>query len=403
MKIPDLAEVSGNESSKKPKHIDLGKARKKKAKSSHLIRLIVILIAVLVLAFVWLNASTIFEPLRGIASKVETKTSTDVGFPIKLPGSSDYSLMRLSDSFSLLTDTYLYSYDTNGAQLYALKHGYSHPEQATSDKRIMLYDKTGYNFTVFSRSSLIYKKAVEDKIVFTSIGNDGLAAVVTESDRYSNVMYVYDDGGNWLYTRKFADENVMQVQSVGDGEHIIVSTLSAFKGDLAANYYKFSLKDSTGQVWKYTMVTNSLPIGLYADKDTVISVCDNKAAAINCSDGKLRGSCDIAGSLKGFSAGADMTLIHYTDISTNRNIVMAIDGNAEEISLTTVSGAASCVYCDENGIYILDGTKMKVYDRDLLNEKFVPAADDDYISFVKIDNNVYMLGYDTINTLDVTK
>ena len=237
MKVPDLAQVTGNEEkSKKPGNVDLGKVRKKKKQAKHLAQLIAILIIAILVAVVWINADTIFEPLRGIASKIDNKTTLKVGFPVELTGSGDYSIMRFGNNFSLLTDTYLYTYDTSGAQLYALKHGYSHPEQTTSEKRIMLFDKSGNNFAVYSKSSLMYQNSVEDKIVYSSIGNDGLAAVVTDSKRYSNVLYVYDDGGNWKYTKKFADENVIQVSMVGDGNHLVVATLSAQHGDIITNF-----------------------------------------------------------------------------------------------------------------------------------------------------------------------
>ena len=99
MKVPDLAEATGSEkTAAKPKNVDLNKYRKKKKRGMLLLKLIVFLLAVIAVILVWLNAATIFEPLRGIASKVETKTTEDVGFPIELPGSSEYSIMRFGEN-----------------------------------------------------------------------------------------------------------------------------------------------------------------------------------------------------------------------------------------------------------------------------------------------------------------
>ena len=220
------------------------------------------------------------------------------------------------ENFSLLTDTYLYAYDTSGAQNYALKHGYSHPEQTTNEKRILLYDKLAYNFALYSKSSLIYQKALEDKIVYASVGDDSLAAIVTQSKRYANILYIYDDGGNWLYTKKFADENVMQVCSEGDGEHIIVSTVSASQGDILTNFYRFSVKSAEDPLWKYTLRTGSLPCGLSADRDKVIAVCDNCILSLSTASGEQNGLYAYSGTLKNFHIGDDRVLVHYSDIST---------------------------------------------------------------------------------------
>ncbi|MBQ3842089.1 MAG: hypothetical protein II820_05320 [Ruminiclostridium sp.] len=402
MKVPDLAEATGSEkTAQKPKNIDLRKYRKKKKHGTALLKLIVFVLAVIAVIFVWLNASTIFEPLRGIASKVETKTTDDAGFPIELPGSSEYSIMRFGDYFSLLTDTYLYAYDTSGAQNYALKHGYSHPEQATSEKRILLYDKLAYNFALYSKTSLIYQKAVDDKIVYASIGDDGLAAVVTQSKRYANILYIYDDGGNWLYTKKFADENVMQVCSTGDGEHIAVSTVSASKGDILTSFYLFSVRSADAPLWKYTLRTESLPCGMYADKNNVIAACDNCVLSIDTATGEQAGLYGYTGTLKNFFIGNDHILVHYTDISTNKSILLELDTNASAISLSYVSANASCVYCDASGIYVLEGSRVKIYEEGLIGERYIQTPDDDYSDFIKISGNLYMLGYETLGKTNV--
>jgi len=384
---------------------DLTKYRKKQKKKQNrhmLLKLTVILLGIAALALVWVNAETIFEPLRGIASKVETKTSYDAGYPIELPASSDYSLVRTGDSYSLLTDTYLYEYDTDGAQLYALKHGYSNPEQAVSDKRILLYDKAGFTFAMYSKTSLLYKKATDDKIVYASVGSDNLAAVVTRSDRYSNILYVYDDGGNWKYTRKFADESVMQVCFTGDGEHVIVSTLGSLNGDIITNFYKFSIKQTEGNIWKYTLRDNSMSCGLYADKSNVIAVCDNEVLSIDCANGTLNGSTSYSGTLRNFVITPGYAVIHYNDISSNKNILLVMNASAESTTMANISSHTADLAADEDGIYTLDGTKLHTYDYMLIDDTVTPVGNEGYSKFVKIGNSVFMLGYRNIDKAELT-
>ncbi|MBQ9383033.1 MAG: hypothetical protein IJT87_02230 [Ruminiclostridium sp.] len=381
---------------------DLTKYRKKKKQSKNLVKLIIALVAVIAFAIVWLNADTIFEPLRGIASKVETKTSYDVGFPIELPGSSEYTLERFGDNFALLTDTYLYAYDKSGGQLYALKHGYNSPEISTNEKRILLFDKSGYTFALYSRSSLIYQKTLEDKIIYTCVGSDNLAAVVTDSSRYSNVLYIYDDGGNWRYTRKFADENVMQVSFVGDGEHIIVSTISSANGDIVTNFYKLSIKSTEGSVWYRSLKNNSLPCGLYADKSCVLCVCDNAVISLDTATGSTNTVHTYSGGLQHFSICGLGCALHCLDVSSGRNTLTVLNSSAEETAYGFVSSGTSCLTFDEDGIVLLEGTRLRIYDAELENENEMALVNDDHTKFVKIGRDLFLLGYDKINTVNIT-
>ena len=151
------------------KRTNLTQLRKNEKRRKNIFKLIIVLICLIAIGYVWSNADSIFEPLRGIASKIDTRTSTSVGFPVTLPGSAGYSFKEFGENFSLLTDTYLYTYKTTGEQIYALRHGYSNPAQATTDRRILLYDKAAYSFALYNKTSLIYEKTVDDKILFGNL------------------------------------------------------------------------------------------------------------------------------------------------------------------------------------------------------------------------------------------
>ncbi len=383
---------------KTAKKTNLTQLRKNAKSKKNILKLLAVLGIVAVIATVWINADTIFEPLRGIASKIETRTSTSVGFPVSLPGSAGYSFEQFGENFSLLTDTYLYTYKTTGEQIYALRHGYSNPSQITTDRRILLYDKASYSFALYNKTSLIYEKTVEDKILFGTLSNDDMAAIVTNSARYSNILYIYDSGGNWKYTKKFADENVMQVAFSEDGEHIIVSTISVDSGEIVTSLYKFSIKSDENYKWKYSFRGNSLPCGLYADLYKVICVCDNTAFMLNCVSGELIKDYNFGGNLRDFEITSDFTAIYYNDASTNRNTLVSLDGNMQPVAMINAGANAQKILLSNNTVYVLDGMQIKIFDGTLLGSGEPVVLKEDYSDFVKIGDSVYLLGYDTVNT-----
>lgn len=392
---------SNNENNnKKAKNVNFTSYRNKKNRNKGIIKLVIVLAVALTFVFVWYNAATIFEPLRGIASKIENKTSYDVGFPVSLPGSTEYSFKDSGEIFSLLTDTYLYTYKTTGEQIYALKHGYSKPEQITSDKRILLFDKSAYSFALYSKTSLIYNKVLDDKIIYANIGSGDMVAIVTDSSRYSNILYVYDGGGNWKYTKKFADENVMQVSFIDD-TYIIVSTISVDSGEIVTNYHKFSIKSTEGPIWSYSFKGNSLPCGLYADNGYVISVCDNIVVALNSSDGSYINSFSYKGVLRHFDITRDYCTIQYNESSTNKNNLVVLNSKCETVASTTVTSNTQKLVNDTGAVYILDGIHLKCLDTGSGEETEAALFNEDYTDFIKIGNDIMLLGYDTVNKISL--
>ncbi len=404
MKVPEGTKLNTPKKEQAPKkettakNINLTQYRNSKKFRTNLLKLVLILILIGGLVYVWVNADKIFEPLRGIASKIETRTSNSIGFPITLPGSAGYSFEPFGENFSLLTDTYLYTYQTTGEQIYALRHGYSNPSQVSSDRRILLYDKASYNFALYNKTSLIYEKSVEDKILFGSLSDDDMVAIVTNSSRYSNILYIYDSGGNWKYTKKFADENVMQVAFTGDGEHFIVSTISVDSGEIVTSYYKYSIRSTEGYVWSYSFRSNSLPCGLYADLMNVISVCDNKIIALNESDGTLKGEYSFNGNLIDYALDSDFSAIYYNDVSTNRNTIISFNSSAQPSAIINAGANALKILINNNSLYVLDGINVKTYNTSLLETGSSIPLSEDYTDFIKIGESIYLLGYDTVNT-----
>lgn len=380
------------------KTTNLTQLRKNAKTRKNILRLFGVLAVVIIIAIIWVNAGTIFEPLRGIASKIETRTSTSVGFPVSLPGSAGYSFEEFGENFSLLTDTYLYTYKTTGEQIYALRHGYSNPSQITTDRRILLYDKAAYSFALYNKTSLIYEKTVEDKILFGALSKDDMAAIVTNSPRYSNILYIYDSGGNWKYTKKFADENVINIAFSDDGDHIIVTTISVDSGEIVTNLYKYSTKSDDNYKWKYSFKSNSLPCGLYADFYKVICVCDNTAVMLDCSSGEIIGEYTFGGNLKDFEITPEFTAIYYNDASTNRNTIVSLDGSMQPVAIVNAGANAQKILLDNDTVYVLDGMQIKILRGTLLEADTALPLSEDYSDFIKIADSVYLLGYDTVNT-----
>lgn len=374
---------------------DIVAYRKKRKSRARLIRLLTILVFVCIFAYVWFNAETIFEPLRGIASKIDTTTSSEEGFPVRLPVSATYSFEEFGENFSLLTDTYFYTYSPTGKQNYAHRHGYSKPIQQTSDRRVLLYDMEAHKFSLFNKTSCIYENETEGKIQYAALSKGDKAAIVTSSTHYSNSLYVYDGNGKWKYTRNFVDENVVRV-AFNDGETaVIVATLGVSGGEIITNIYRFDLNDENGYAWKYSFGGSSLPCSIGVYDGLVTLVCDNAVVTVSVTNGELKGSYEYSGTLISSSIGTESTALLYNDVATNRTMLAVLGRDCAVTGSASVAVTASEVISYGENIYLLEGGEVKCYDSELTltDER---EFNESYSHFIKLGAEVYLLGYDTI-------
>ena len=377
------------------KTADIEEYRKKVKQRKLLVKLIVILALILGFFILLLNLSDIMDSLKGIASKIDTKTSNDVGYPIKLSGSASYAFEDFGENFSLLSDTYLYTYNLDGGQNYALKHSYSKPVHCANSKRILLYDKDYNDFSLYSKTRLIYKGSVEEKIVFGTISNKETVAIVTNSDKYSNNVYIYNGNGEWKYTRKFLNENVMNVGFSSDDRYIYVVTLGAENGDIYSTVYKYDTTNESDEVWSYRLTKASIPLKVMVKKNRVCIIYDNYAVSLNEADGSLQGEKEFQGTVTCFDNSDSVIGLIYYDSSSNKDVLMSFDYDMKNIASSVVDPSVNKLITDGNTMYIIQSGKITGYNSEMkvTAEKQVS---DDCVSFVKIGSTFLLLGYNSI-------
>lgn len=386
--------TAGNERKNQP--ADLVEYRKKRKQKRMLTKLIIVLLIFTVILIIAANFTTIIEPLRGLVSRIDTKTSDDVGFPIKLPGSASYSFDSFGDSFLLLTDTYLYTFGMNGGQNYALRHGYSNPTQCSNSKRILLYDKDYNAFSLYSKTSLIYSGSVEEKIVLASLGNNDTAAIVTNSDRYSNIIYIYNGRGEWRYTRKFIDENVMNVMFSSEERYIYVSTIGAQNGEIYSAVYKYDITNESDAIWSYRLNNFSIPMDMYVKGGRVNIVYDNYAVSLSETDGAVIGERAFSGTVLCCDFADSLGAVVYTDSSTNKKTLAILDNEMKLVSFKSVNPNINRIIADGGNVYLVESGML--YGYNLQAEAIVEKQlFDDYVSFIKIGSSVLLLGYNSVD------
>lgn len=397
MKVPDKNPL---EQEKNSDINDVSLYRKKKKKAKRIRTLIILLVIIAALVPVWIYRDTIFEPLRGIASRIQTTTTESAGYPISLTGRSDYTFCSMNDSFALLSDTYLYSYNENGGQNFALQHGYVHPMAVSNSKRVMIYDKGGHDFSLFNKTSEIYKGSIEDEVIVSVfLSNSEHTAVVTSGGRYSNVIYVYDGSGKWLYTQRFIDDNVMQVAFSDDNRYIYVTRVTSDNGDIVTKLSKYDLTGDGTELWSQT-ISDCVSLALSINSNILTVTGDSEVLTYNSESGELIGNYSYKGTIENFDTSTPQKVFVIDDYTDDGKKLILLNEKCEVTASVAVTADVKRIRVGDNTITVMTESDMTQYDYSLESVKKTLLTDS-YSDFIKVGGSILLMGYDSLDCIQL--
>lgn len=374
--------------------------RKKKKKAKRIRTLVILLVIIAALIPVWIYRDTIFEPLRGIASRIQTTTTETAGFPISLTGRSDYAFYPMNDSFALLSDTYLYSYNENGGQNFALQHGYVHPMAVSNSKRVVIYDKGGHDFSLFNKTSEIYKGNIEDEVIVSVfLGSSEHTAVVTSGGRYSNVIYIYDGSGKWLYTQRFIDDNVMQVTFSDDNRYLYVTRVTSDNGDIVTKLSKYDITGDGTEIWSQT-ISDCISLNLAINNGILTVTGDSEILTYNSDSGEIIGNYSYQGTIENFDTSTSQKVFVLDDYTDDGKKLILLNDKCEVTASVAVSAAVKRIRVSDNAITVMTESDITQYDYTLESVKKTLLTDS-YSDFIKVGGSILLMGYDSLDSIQL--
>lgn len=370
---------------------DINKFRKKRAMRKFWLNIGILTLIVLVIVLVAINWSRIIAPLKDAALDVGKG-----GFPVDLPGSTDYVLDDLGDNFCLLTDTYFYTYNSDGAMIANVQHGLQNPVLCTNSRRALIYDRNGREFQLYSRSGEVYSASVDDTIVFSEIGNDERCAVVTKSTKYSNCLYVFNGDGKQIFRWASPVYLIDRVEFSDDDNSIYAAVCGADNGQLQYYVMRFDLNNAEGSIWQ-TYVGEHMVFSLDYSADGLFTVSAGGAELLDISSGEITAQTTFLKSVAQIPGG-DIRALLLKDSGGSE--VLTVYGDDLEASAAVSLEQATKVYVYGGGIYVLTDKELTRYDKDL-NVTNTYELDDVYSDMTLIGGSAYMLCYNTVQRLSL--
>lgn len=365
---------------------DISLFRRKNEAKRFMFRLLVIIAVILLIMVLATNWTTIISPFKDAALDIG-----DGGFPVDLPGSTDYVIEELGENFCLLTDTYFYTYNSDGAMIMNVQHGLQKPVISSSSRRALIYDRSGKDFRLYSRTGEVYRASTEETIDFAEIGHNERCAVITKSTKYSNCLYVYNGDGEKIFRWASPMFLIDRVEFSENDNSIFAAVCGAENGELIYRIIRFDLDNEEGSIWQ-TDIGSHMVFSMECSREELFVVTASGVRLLDTETGDVTAEY---GSVKTVSQipGGGIRSVLFRD-SAGKDILTVYGDGLEPAAAKTLDDVTR-VCCSGNALYVLDGRSLIKYDN-MLNELSRIELEDDYSDMLVIGSNAYLLGYNIV-------
>ena len=290
---------------------------------------------------------------------------TGGGWPVDTGITQPIQIEALAGGFVELGAEDVAVYSSKGAKIRAFQPGYARPAIAVGNTRFCVYNRSGTELRVESRTKNLYTKSFADGILLCAMSNNGSTAVVTQSSRYAAQVTVYDPlfaADPYLWAPTQTDGTPVSLAFAGDNHRFAAGCLSAVDGQLCTKLFLMDT-NSDAVTATYTATAGSMILELHWLSSTrLLAVFDHYAAIINPSTGAEAARFDYGGStLKSVSVGGKNTAFLLSGHSGSE---LELRDEALGSLARVLVGQANTVDCTGTGAYVLGDAAVRRYQFD---------------------------------------
>ncbi|MCR5717758.1 MAG: DUF5711 family protein [Oscillospiraceae bacterium] len=378
-------------------NVDLVLERNKRKRLRRFVKVGIFAFFILIGVFIYKMRDVWFPHLEGFGTRYQNNVTRNENaeaegeFELNVSGGVDYHADFVKNDLFILCDKYLYIYGSDGMLSDSRQHAYSNAVMKACGTRALTYSSSGTSFRLDGTNGMIYEAQTEKPIFFGVLSEDGMAAIVTESETYACHLNVFDVSGKLLYSRECV-ERLADVSFCENG--CIFATISASGGDLmtALTYITF---DSNDVVWESSPI-ETLCYELYAMPDGSAYIIGDDMVAYYSSTGALAGSYDYNAEIVDFACGNERVAVILQNEQRRRSTLLLFSDHSAAPQTVSLDIAAKSVILDTETAYLLGAGQVRTYafSGDLLGTLTVKDA---YDRILKYGKYFYLLGYDKIN------
>ena len=271
-------------------------AARQRARSRRLRRgaIIVAVLTVLVL-FATGAVGTSIARAKDLVDSVHITLTPNTGWPQQTGITEPTAVAKLSGGFAEMDTDTCVVYSFGGAKLNSVQSGYARPALAAGKSRFVLYNRSGNELRVESRTQNLYTKTLDSSIYLCAVADAGQVAVATDDTDSVAKLTVYSSAMeqvlSWNLTS--AEGTPLRMAFSPDSRRIAVAAVTANGGQLTTNLYVLAL--AQGDPVQLSTAT-SVPQWLgWLSGDSVLALYEDRAVLYGANGGE-KASYDFGGS-----------------------------------------------------------------------------------------------------------
>ena len=226
------------------------------------------------------------------------------GWPQQIGVSEVTQVESLTGSFVELGKEGCVVYSRSGKKLNSIQSGYARPALAVGKNRFVLYNRSGNELRVESRTQNLYTKQLENSIFLCAMADNGNLAVVTEDVSAMAELLIYNSNMEQVLSWSMSsnDGTPLRMAFSPDGRKLAAAAVTAGGGQMMTNLYLVNLASGD----PVSLANQSgVPQWLgWTSASTILAVYDSRAVLYNAGGGE-RAAYEFAGNtLKDISVDA---------------------------------------------------------------------------------------------------
>ena len=219
-------------------------AARQRVRRRRLRRTVIILAAlILVTLFATGAVGASIARVKDLVDTVHIALSPAVGWPQQTGLGELTAVQPMSGSFVAMDEDACAVYSLGGTRLASIQSGYARPALAAGKTRFVLYNRSGNELRVESRTQNLYSKTLENNIYLCAMSDTGTLAVATDSADSTARLTVYTstmtEQLHWDMTS--AQGTPVRMAFAADSRRLAVAAVTSSAGQLQANLFVLSL------------------------------------------------------------------------------------------------------------------------------------------------------------------